>query len=280
MLSVVVPAHDEEAVIERCLRALLDAPPGELDVVVVANGCRDGTAALASQFEGVRVIELDEASKHAALNAGDAAARHFPRAYVDADVEVSGHALCAVAAAMNRDGAPAGAPALRLDLDGRPWHVRAFYRVWLALDWSTDAPIGSGVYLLSADGHARVGPMPSVINDDGYVHGLFRPHERLCLANATFLVRPPRTLRGLVLRRTRTLEGQAELRARCGGDLPGSAAGPGPLTRVRGRPRLAADLPVFVAVTLLARRALARKRRRGAGGWERDDSSRVAVEQA
>jgi hypothetical protein len=160
MLSVVVPAHDEEAVIERCLRALLDAPPDELDVVVVANGCRDRTVALASRFEGVRVVELAEASKHAALNAGAAAARHVPRAYVDADVEVSGRALCAVAAAMERAGAPAGAPALRLDLDACPWHVRAFYRVWLALDWSTDAPIGSGVYVLSEAGHDRVGAIP------------------------------------------------------------------------------------------------------------------------
>ncbi|MEA2278595.1 MAG: hypothetical protein QOC78_3555 [Solirubrobacteraceae bacterium] len=279
MLSVVVPAHDEEAVIERCLRALLDVEPGELDVVVVANGCRDRTVELASRWQGVRVIELGEASKHAALNAGDAAARHFPRAYVDADVEVSGRALCAVAAAMERADAPAGAPALRLDLDACPWHVRAFYRVWLALDWSTDAPIGSGVYVLSQAGHDRVGAIPPIINDDGYVHGSFGSAERLCVGSEAFVVRPPRTLRGLVLRRTRTLEGQAELRARCG-TLPGAAAGPGLVELVRRRPRLAADLPVFVAVTLLARRALARKRRRGAAGWERDDTSRAVAEGA
>ena len=47
-VSVVIPAHDEEAVIERCLGTLLaDARAGEVEVVVVCNGCTDDTAARA-----------------------------------------------------------------------------------------------------------------------------------------------------------------------------------------------------------------------------------------
>ena len=43
-VSVVIPAHNEETVIGRCLAALFaGAGEGELDVVVVCNGCRDGT---------------------------------------------------------------------------------------------------------------------------------------------------------------------------------------------------------------------------------------------
>ena len=45
--SVVIPAHDESAGIRRCLDALFaGTAPGELDVVVVCNGCSDDTAAL------------------------------------------------------------------------------------------------------------------------------------------------------------------------------------------------------------------------------------------
>ena len=57
-ISVVIPAHDEEAVVGRCLAALLDgARPGELDVVVVCNGCTDATADIARGFgRGVRVV--------------------------------------------------------------------------------------------------------------------------------------------------------------------------------------------------------------------------------
>ena len=90
LASVVIAAHNEAAVIDRCLDALLaDAAPGELDVTVVANGCTDDTAAVAGTRAGVRVVDLPEPGKVAALNAGDAVAVGFPRLYLDADVVLS-----------------------------------------------------------------------------------------------------------------------------------------------------------------------------------------------
>ena len=58
--SVIVPAHDEAAVIARCLGALLEeVAPGTLDVVVACNGCTDATAAVAREWAPlVRVLEL------------------------------------------------------------------------------------------------------------------------------------------------------------------------------------------------------------------------------
>ena len=57
LASVVIPAHNEEAVLGRCLRVLLaGSTPGELDVVVVANACTDRTAEIAREA-GVRVVE-------------------------------------------------------------------------------------------------------------------------------------------------------------------------------------------------------------------------------
>src|SRR5438105_4681173 len=63
-VSVVVPAHDEAAVIGRCLRALTEgSDPGEVEVVVVCNGCRDDTAASArAAWADVVVAEVPEAS--------------------------------------------------------------------------------------------------------------------------------------------------------------------------------------------------------------------------
>nr|BFE85750.1 hypothetical protein GCM10020093_083510 [Planobispora longispora] len=47
--SVVIPAHNEEGVLRRCLDGLLaGTEPGELDVVVVANACTDRTADVAA----------------------------------------------------------------------------------------------------------------------------------------------------------------------------------------------------------------------------------------
>src|SRR5688500_16931815 len=96
--SVVIPAHDESAGIRRCLDALFaGVAPGELDVVVVCNGCGDDTAAVArSSGHPVRVIELEAASKPAALRTGDELALALPRIYLDADVVLHGSAARAV----------------------------------------------------------------------------------------------------------------------------------------------------------------------------------------
>ncbi|MEC8558761.1 MAG: glycosyltransferase, partial [Planctomycetota bacterium] len=90
-LSVVIPAFDEAAMIARCLESVVGQRGlDRLEVVVVANGCRDATAELAREFgDPVRVVELAEGSKHRALNAGDAECTLFPRVYLDADVRIS-----------------------------------------------------------------------------------------------------------------------------------------------------------------------------------------------
>ena len=121
-LSVVIPAHNEEAVLPRCLESLLAEPgQGNLEIVVVANGCTDRTVEVARGFgPGVTVVELAESSKTAALNAGDAVATLFPRAYVDADIVVSTAALRAVSQAMEQQGALVGAPQPVMDFEGSP----------------------------------------------------------------------------------------------------------------------------------------------------------------
>ena len=68
-LSVIIPAHNEEKVLARCLDALLaDSEAGELEILVAANGCTDRTVEIARSYgDRVGVIEIPEASKHAAL---------------------------------------------------------------------------------------------------------------------------------------------------------------------------------------------------------------------
>ena len=50
-MSVVIPAHDEAAVIGRLLEALVSDPrAAELEIVVVANGCSDATVPVAREY--------------------------------------------------------------------------------------------------------------------------------------------------------------------------------------------------------------------------------------
>src|SRR4051794_14634635 len=182
MLSVIIPAHNEEAVIDRCLSRLTRDPAADdCEIIVVANACTDRTVELVARYPRIRIVEIPVANKPAALNAGDAAAHHFPRAYVDADVEVDASALVAVARALDETGAFVGAPALHIDFTGCSWAVRAFYRIRQGREWSTLTPVGSGIYVLSSEGHARMGSFPDLNAEDQYVHDLFLPEERVCV---------------------------------------------------------------------------------------------------
>lgn len=271
-LSVVIPAHDEERVLPRLLASLVDA---RLEIIVVANGCRDATADVA-RAAGVRVVELAEGSKVAALDAGDAAASVFPRAYVDADVEVDAEALLAVADRL-RDGPElVASPRLHLELSGASWPVRAYYAVWELSSFRRRGHIGSGVYVLSAEGRERFGAFPRVIGDDRFVQGLFGPAERVTVEAAEFIVRPPRTLGALLARGARIAAGNRELqRAGLAGHAPTRGASLRELvTAVAPRPALWGPFLVYVAVQLRTAALAERKLRVADGVWDRDETSR------
>jgi cellulose synthase/poly-beta-1,6-N-acetylglucosamine synthase-like glycosyltransferase len=273
-VSVIVPAHDEAAVIGRCLTTLLaGAVPGEIDLVVVCNGCTDDTAAVArAHAPDATVLELPVASKPAAWNAGDHHATRFPRLYLDADVELPIAAVRALARRLTEQHVPYAAPVARFVLRQRTPSVRAYLAVWRHVADARDEPSGGGVFVLSAEGRSRFRTFPDLIADDQFVVQLFHPSERLTVDEVYATVRPPLTLAALIRTRTRVYRGNQQL-ARSG-LAPYPAAGGAALAllaRAR-RPRDVPGVAVYVAVNLLAR-ALARMPYDD--GWTRDTGSRV-----
>ena len=131
MISVVIPAHNESLVIARILKAIVtEAVPGELDVIVVCNGCNDNTAEIAGGFgPPVRVIETKIANKAHALNLGDQAALTFPRVYADADVEVTLETIRDLARYLEQGDVMAVAPCPKINLSGCSRWVRAYYDI-------------------------------------------------------------------------------------------------------------------------------------------------------
>jgi len=211
--SVVIPACNEELVIDSCLSALLDqARDGEFEVVVIANGCRDRTAEVARRFTGVTVVESPHPSKSDALNLGDDHVTCFPRIYLDADVVVSTAAARTVVETLQQGPALVAAPAISVDTGGRPWRVKAYYRVWTRLPYLRDQHIGTGLYALSHEGRSRFGSFPGLITDDLFVRNLFDRRERRSLNTVTFTCRAPMTLRGIVRIRSRSAAGIRQYR--------------------------------------------------------------------
>jgi hypothetical protein len=264
--SVIVPAHNEAERITRTLETLTaDAQPGEFDVVVVCNGCTDDTAGSARSISGVRVVDLERASKIAALREGDRRSQVFPRIYLDADVDLSTQTARALVDAL-ADGRAlvAGVPG-RYDLDGAPLGVQLFYEFRQRLPVFADGIIGAGVYAMSAEGRARFGEWPEVLGDDQFVYRLFAPAERATVRQHATVVEPAPTLRAVVRRGVRVRRGNQQL-GRAAEDRPSLSAPPAGMSvairrSLRG-PRGLASLLVFVAVTLRIRWIA----RRGDGG--------------
>jgi glycosyltransferase involved in cell wall biosynthesis len=275
--SVVVPAHNEEAVLGLLLDRLLgSAGPGEFEVVVVANGCTDGTVPLAESYgPAVRVLTTEIPSKRAALRIGDAAATAFPRLYVDADVELGPEDVRRLCAAVAAPGVLAAAPERTFDMTGRAWPVRWYYDVWTRLPEVRRGRFGRGVLAVSAPGHARVAALPAVMADDLAISLAFTEPERVVVRDAAVLIRPPRTAGDLLRRRIRVETGTSQLERT--EDRPAASArtsGRDLLALLRAEPRLAVRLPVFLAFAVLARTRARKAVRANDEGWLRDESSR------
>ncbi|HZL02246.1 MAG TPA: glycosyltransferase family 2 protein, partial [Cellulomonas sp.] len=106
--TVVIPAHDEQEVVERCLTTLLaEASPQDMRVVVVSNGSTDATVQRARKVAAVspvqvEVVELARPSKIEAVREGIRRAGGAAVLVLDADIELPTAAALAVLRAMDR----------------------------------------------------------------------------------------------------------------------------------------------------------------------------------
>jgi glycosyltransferase involved in cell wall biosynthesis len=120
-VSIIIPAHNEEALLGGTLRALGRAASGlgeDCEIVVVDDGSTDRTAAIAATL-GARVVRVDVRHIAAARNAGARAALGDVLVFVDADTLVPPTVLAQAIAAI-RDGAVGGGATVRMT-SGHAW---------------------------------------------------------------------------------------------------------------------------------------------------------------
>lgn len=269
--AIIIPASNEARRIGPCLAALAasDPVPGAVSVIVVANGCRDGTVAAAVRAGTAitargwtfRVIERAEGGKLAALDAGDAATAAAIRIYLDADVTVSPGLVPQIAAALDRD-APAYASG-RLRITARGAVARAYARFWARVPFMARGVPGCGVFAVNAAGRARWGGWPAIISDDTFARLSFAPGERHGVA-APYDWPIAEGFRNLVRVRRRQDRGVTEMRRL----YPGLMANDDKLPLgAGGLARLALRDPAGFAV--YAGVALATRLGRGDAGWSR-----------
>lgn len=282
--TLIIPAHNEEAVIARCLETAIAGAPTEdsFEIIVAANGCDDRTVEVARRTAPhATVLDLPVGSKTAAINAANRIASHFPRVVLDADVECNYRSLAALAEALREPGVMAAAPAIRLNQDHCNFLVKAYYSAWMCQPYAKAGKGGAGCYGISQSGMEQIGEFPPIIGDDIWIHTRFpdkakRLVEHDAQERPVFtIVRPPSTAWQQVKVEARRMRGNAEVRrdhpsphltlVDQGGGLRGALkSGASPF-----------DLCVFFGIKSLVRLETKRNQRRaGPPVWTRDTSSR------
>jgi len=273
--AVIIPAHNEEGVIARTLDGLLPLLSSpEVDVIVVCNGCTDGTADVARRYAGATVLETPVGSKPAAMNLGDAATERWPRLYLDADIEIEASAVEAVFRELSRPGAPlASRPSSMVDTRGAAFPVRAYYRARARIPERATRLWGAGLYAASEAGHQRFAAFPEVTADDSWFDGLFAEDEKTVIETAPARVHAPRTTAALLTILGRHRRGYVELAT---ADPGSTGRGRALLGTIHGVP---SALDAFCYAALAATARLRSRATAGAGTqrWETDASTRASA---
>lgn len=211
--SIIIPAHNEALVIKNTLSKLTKTYPLDLyEIIVVCNACNDNTAEIVSEFNDVKLIETDKASKTNALNLGDSIATGNIRIYMDADVSMQTIYIENIITTLQNDEFLAVSPNVKMNYTGSSWFVKAYYDIWFQLPYVEEGFMGGGVYALSAKGRKRFDIFPDVISDDGYIRELFKINETKRIEDIFSIVRSPKHLSGLIKIKTRSRLGLYELK--------------------------------------------------------------------
>lgn len=216
MASLIIPAHNEG----QQIAALLTQLEGEVEksdqVIVVANGCHDDTVELAKKFSYVTVLDLTEASKIAALNAGDSqAGTNFPRLYLDADITFAPGTVRNLIKALQVSESRVAAPHISIDLSKSSFLVKSYYFVvsrhpWIVKHAQTHLA-GRRIYGANQLARQRFDQFPTVTNDDGFFDQCFSSAERVIVPETMVFTQARRTSKEEVGRLVRVRRGNLEL---------------------------------------------------------------------
>lgn len=95
MVSIIVPAYNEQTTIAKTIQSLLDLDYGNHEIIVVDDGSTDNTLSESRKFEGrgVKIVHQENRGKAGALNAGIRCSTGTIIVTVDADTTLDRTAL-------------------------------------------------------------------------------------------------------------------------------------------------------------------------------------------
>lgn len=189
-LSVLIPAHNEAALIGDCLRSVYENGhmQGETpaQIIVIANGCTDDTVAKARVHRdaagqrGWSLVVIDEpkGGKVNALMRGEAVATGEVLVYLDADVTLERGLLRDLHDMLATSGPRYASGTLHITNPNDPISY-LYRRYYETVPFMTQGVQGCGLFAMNKMGRARFGAWPDIISDDTFARLSFAPHERV-----------------------------------------------------------------------------------------------------
>jgi glycosyltransferase involved in cell wall biosynthesis len=187
--SLILPAHNEAELIQDCINSVLTSdllPNGwSGELIVIANGCSDGTARVAQAMAAtarhagwpMTVIDTKEGGKLKALNTGESQATGQVLIYLDADVVVDPTLLSGIVATLDTPK-PRYASGIPRVSRAKTWVTRAYARIWTRLPFVQTGVPGFGIFAMNRAGRAAWDAWPDIISDDTFARLNFRPEQR------------------------------------------------------------------------------------------------------
>lgn len=283
-VSIIIPAHNEAAVLGRTLDAVgRQDYAGDIQTIVIANGCTDGTVAVSRRYDEAGdtrrrrhvTLELGPSGKPAALNAGDEIADGEVHVYLDADITLSPSTISDLVAALTCPPIQFAVPALDIGVS-KSRVVRSYLTVWSRMPYVRAGGSGGGVYAVSASGRARWDRYPAIYSDDSFARLHFSEVEIAVVSTAVGTVWFPDTAREMVAVRARVFQGVWELRREYPGlEAANSGNSLAAVRQIASEPRLWIHAPAFFGVYVLGYLTARRRKRSGDDTWARAESSRL-----
>src|SRR3989338_6512598 len=130
MLSIIIPAHNEENYVAACLQSIKQQPFSEYEIIVVCDSCTDKTLTIAKKYTR-KVFEIKKRNVSAARNYGANKAKGDVLVFLDADSTIAQNLLAEINKAI-KEGYSSGVTKTRSLEDLRKakvlWSVGNFFR--------------------------------------------------------------------------------------------------------------------------------------------------------
>jgi glycosyltransferase involved in cell wall biosynthesis len=130
MLSIIIPAHNEENYIEHCLRSIKNQRETDAEIIVICDSCTDKTKEIAKKYTK-KVFKIKKKNVSAARNYGANKAKGDVLVFLDADCTSAANLLSEINKAINKGyvgGVTKTKPLENLWKAGMLWTVGNFFR--------------------------------------------------------------------------------------------------------------------------------------------------------